>query len=617
MHMAKKTIKLARKGAYDAVLPSTRGGPVFCAHAYPTKISPESIALMIASNTRPGDTVFDGFGGSGTTAVAALLCSCPTDEMKRMAKAMGLAAQWGPREAIVCELSGLGSFIAETLCSRPDPSTFCQRAERILDECERRLGWIYAIEGPDGSDGALRHAVWSDVLRCPSCRREASFWDACVTLRPAHISEVFRCPRCGERAPEADVSRVASETMDDILWRPVRHRKRRMAHVFGKTGKRMWGRVPLPSDLELLKRIQEAEISPAFPVMEMMGRGGMAWGDLYRSGYHAGITHVHHFYTRRNLLALSSINALVQNEPPAVRNILAFWLSSYNASHSTLMTRIVVKKNQRDFVVTGNQPGVLYISGLPVEKNVFLGLRRKIGVIGRAFAALQNTQGRAVVNRSSSLHTNIRSGSVDYIFTDPPFGGNIPYSEANFISEAWLGRVTETADEAIISPAQKKGLAEYGDMLTRAFGEMYRILKPTGKVSVVFHSTQAAVWEAMVNAFRSSGFALETSNVLDKQQGSFKQVTTENAAKGDPLLLLRKGRAQTPGNGDGPLGVMLSVVRRAFDEGGAEERCVKRLYSRFVNQYLSADTTPPWGATVFYRELRQRFMRHGKLTLQD
>ena len=57
---------------YERALPAKRTGPLYGAFPYPTKISPDAIALYIASHTKPGDTVFDGFAGSGTTGVAAL-----------------------------------------------------------------------------------------------------------------------------------------------------------------------------------------------------------------------------------------------------------------------------------------------------------------------------------------------------------------------------------------------------------------------------------------------------------------------------------------------------------------------------------------------------------------
>ncbi|MBM4028351.1 MAG: site-specific DNA-methyltransferase, partial [Planctomycetes bacterium] len=59
---------------YERAMPATRGGSLFNAFPYPTKISPEAIALFIAAHTAPGATVLDGFGGSGSTGLAAILC---------------------------------------------------------------------------------------------------------------------------------------------------------------------------------------------------------------------------------------------------------------------------------------------------------------------------------------------------------------------------------------------------------------------------------------------------------------------------------------------------------------------------------------------------------------
>lgn len=52
---------------YSTPLPSTRTGPLYNAFSYPTKISPEVIAVFIAAHTKPGATVLDAFAGSGTT----------------------------------------------------------------------------------------------------------------------------------------------------------------------------------------------------------------------------------------------------------------------------------------------------------------------------------------------------------------------------------------------------------------------------------------------------------------------------------------------------------------------------------------------------------------------
>lgn len=616
MNMARTTATTRRsQSIYGAPLPASRRGALFNAHAYSTKIAPEAAALMIASHTKPGATVFDGFGGSCTTAMGTLLCSRPTSEMIATAKRLRLPVTWGARHAVVYELSGLGSFLGETLCSRPSPEGFRRAAESILRQCESEYGWMYQVRDDRNQEGEIRYTIWSECVRCHHCRAETPLWEGSVRLDPAEISTDFRCRRCGQVEKLNGHHRATAKRFDDILGEEFTSRKRILARVYGSTGSRSWSREPLSSDRDLLERIQATRVPDAFPVIGMMGKGGVNWGDLYRSGYHEGITHAHHFYSRRNLIALASVNRLIAGAPRAQRAILSLWLSSYNVSHSTLMTRVVAKRGQRDLVTTSNQPGVLYLSGLPVEKNVFDGLRRKIKTIVNALECLADTEGTVTIRQGSCTSTHLADKSIDYVFTDPPFGGNIPYSEANFLSEAWLGRFTETAQEAIISPAQGKGLREYEHLMAAAFHELHRIMKPAAKATVVFHSTQRSVWNALVAAFRAGGFSVEASSVLDKTQGSFKQVTTPNAVKGDSLILLRKGEITKRENGHDVKTVIRGLVAKALRGRDPEEQSNQRLYSRFIKKYIDEHAEPPLGATAFFKELEQHFVRDGELTL--
>src|ERR1700683_1974876 len=95
---------VALDGLYKAPLPASRTGALYSAFPYPTKISPEAIALFIAAHTEPGETIFDGFAGSGTTALAALLCENPPEELRAKAKSLGLKVTWGARNAVLYEL---------------------------------------------------------------------------------------------------------------------------------------------------------------------------------------------------------------------------------------------------------------------------------------------------------------------------------------------------------------------------------------------------------------------------------------------------------------------------------------------------------------------------------
>ena len=182
---------------YSQPLPSNRKGALYNAFPYPTKISPEAIAIYIACHTEVGDNVIDPFAGSGTTGLATLLCDTPTEEMISQAEKMGVKPKWGKRNATLIELSTLGATVAEAMCNPPESKSFRQAAFQIISEVKDELDGIYSIRDSDGNLGYIRYVVWSDVLCCPSCNSTASFWNAAVNQSPLSIEDHFKCPSCG------------------------------------------------------------------------------------------------------------------------------------------------------------------------------------------------------------------------------------------------------------------------------------------------------------------------------------------------------------------------------------------------------------------------------------
>ena len=45
---------------------------------------------------------------------------------------------------------------------------------------------------------------------------------------------------------------------------------------------------------------------------------------------------------------------------------------------------------------------------------------------------------------------------VDYIFTDPPYGEAIQYSELSYVYNAWIENDYDIDEEVIINPCQNK-----------------------------------------------------------------------------------------------------------------------------------------------------------------
>jgi 16S rRNA G966 N2-methylase RsmD/DNA-directed RNA polymerase subunit RPC12/RpoP len=611
MNQPSKNVKSGGRGAvldilYKTPLASERTGALYSAFPYPTKISPESIALFIAAHTKPGDTVFDGFAGSGTTGLAALLCENPPAELRAKAKRLGLNVKWGARNAILYELSALGAFVGRTLTAPPKPSEFKKAAEAILAETEKHFGWLYAAHDTAGKYGRIRHMVWSDQFLCSACKRSVTLWDAAVSFSPARIASDFRCPHCKHKAPIKEARRTTERQYDDLIQQNRTFRTRRPAFVYGKTANKTWARPAQRSDLELIKKIERE------PIPDCVPRTAIPWGDLHRTGYHEGISHLHHFYTRRNLIAFGHLWERANEYEGALRNALRFWLLSYNASHSTIMTRVVAKAGQNDLVVTSAQNGVLYVSGLPVEKNVFAGVRRKLETVTKAFETVYGRKAHVSIRQKSSCKLDLLDESIDYAFIDPPFGGNIPYAEVNFINEAWLGDFTDTTDEVIVSKHQTKSIKSYEDLMTQALQELHRVLKASAQTTMVFHSASSDIWNALQNAYRRAGYGVQRASVLDKTQASFKQVTAEGAVRGDAVLLLVKQAVNSKRSTKTVWEIAAKLQQEAGSAMDPTERTPQRLYSRLVTHFLTRDQPVPLDADAFYAWYagRQESNRH-------
>lgn len=577
---------------YEMPLPSTRTGPLYNVFSYPTKISPEAIAVFIATHTNPGDTVLDAFGGSGTTGLAAMLCDRPTEAMHKMAVEMGVVPQWGPRSACLFEIGKLGSFVAKTLCSPPDPDIFAEAVEKLCDQAQKKIGEIYATKDPSGRDGMIRHSIWSDVLVCPGCEYESPYWDAAVRCSPLSMSDTFSCPSC-KNTIKIDACARAFETVPDSFGGEVERKKRVLVRVYGQTGKAKWQRVPTKEDMDTVEKVERIDLPASAP------NEYLVWGDLHRAGYHKGINKLHHFYTRRNFLAVATMWELAEKFPDDTRDALKLLILSYNSSHSTLMARVVVKKGQKDLVLTGSQSGVLYISGLPVEKNVIAGVARKAKVFKAAFTLIRGSASKVLVHNASSEKIDLADASVDYVFTDPPFGDYIPYAEINQINEIWLGETTDRSKEIIVSEAQKKGVDSYGKMMGSVFREIARVLKPEGMATVVFHSAHSEIWRALTRAYGGAGLSVKATSVLDKIQASFKQVVSEVSVKGDPLLLLSKNASQSQAK---------RSCREIADEIvlGSNLDDPQMLYSRFLGRCLETGIHIEIDAREFYALAREK-----------
>jgi hypothetical protein len=176
------------------------------------------------------------------------------------------------------------------------------------------------------------------------------------------------------------------------------------------------------------------------------------------------------------------------------------------------------------------------------EANVFVTFERKAAsILDHIETTSKNYTGRRVVVCNSATDLSyLPDESIDFIFTDPPFGANINYSEMNILWESWLGEFTDSTEEAIINHFQDKGLAEYEKLMTRSLSECFRVLRQGHWMLLVFMNSSGEVWNALKNAIQRAGFVMERIDIFDKQHGTFKHFVSDNTAGCDLVLHCRK-----------------------------------------------------------------------------
>lgn len=116
--------------------------------------------------------------------------------------------------------------------------------------------------------------------------------------------------------------------------------------------------------------------------------------------------------------------------------------------------------------------------------------------------------------------------SVDYIYTDPPYGARIPYLDLSVMWNAWLGLPLSKKDyrlEAIEGGEQNKTKEEYADLIAQSIREMYRVLKYDRWMSFVFNHKDPAYWHVIVNTAEAAGFEYAGAVEQASGQASFKK----------------------------------------------------------------------------------------------
>jgi len=471
---------------------------VYDAHTYHTKVPPKAIVQLIEHYTEPGALILDPFCGSGMTGVAALRTG---------------------RHPILVDLSPAATFIAMNFLTPTDSHRYMDAVDRILASLSDEELHLYGTHCRSCQKLVpAEYMVWSYGLICPFCSKEFLLWDVArderKNVRESRIKKEFDCPYCGKHLYKRKLQRTKIYPVQ-VGYRCCNSQLQESKAI------------PSQYDLDLLNAIDRADI----PEELWYPKAGFRDGVNTRQAIGHGLTSVDSLYTKRNLWAVARLWNIACRWPDEdIATKLMFTVTS-------LYQRVTRLSEFRFWGGSGNIANY----NVPMifnEQNVFKVFHRKAKTICNYLetCALNRDIPFCISTQSATNLSSIPDNSIDYVFTDPPFGGNINYSEMNYLWEAWLGVFTDTENEAIVNSVLGKTLSDYRELLTGALMEISRVLKTGRWLTLAFHNSSSKVWGAIQAALSDNGFNIAKVQTLDKRHGTFKQFVSENAVGYDLLL---------------------------------------------------------------------------------
>lgn len=582
-------------------------------HSYHTKVPHTAILRYLGHYTNPGDIVLDAFCGTGMTGYA---CSRMENEDKDVKikienefKAIGSSINWGNRHAINSDLSPIATFIASVFNSKFDLDLFVDNSRKVISNIKNKIGFMFESNG-----NSINYICYSDFVICTNCAEESSFFELAYD-KSQQLKANLECPFCHGKIDKKKLEKSYEHIFDKGLGTTRIVRKFRPILVNENTIKgrviRKWNN----TDIEREKKF--SEISLAKNYSKILDEG-VNWGDTWRAGVHRGFEYVTDFYDQSILVFIETYLNEIKGLPNERQ--LMFLLTAV-LPKLTKLNRFMPQHGSRALV--GPMAGTLYVPSMYVINNPIDQLEFQLKKIVKGI----QTKNNQVVSTNSATALTINDNSIDYIFTDPPFGANIMYSELNFLPEFWLGIKTNNKCEAIESKAQNKSLFEYQELMLESFKEYYRVLKEEKWMTVVFSNTSASVWNTIQYSITRAGFIISSVFALNKGKGGLQALIGPTAVNQDLVISCYKPNSKFSikdvSNEKAPFSVWDFIeshlnhlpvhLLKNNSTSSIVERNPRILFDRLIAFYVQSGLPVPIDAIKFQEGLRERFIERDEM----
>lgn len=249
-----------------------------------------------------------------------------------------------------------------------------------------------------------------------------------------------------------------------------------------------------------------------------------------------GIRTVGDMFTTRNLKAIELLQKSISEfESPAKEHLLIC------LNNSILHVSKLKGEGIRPLGVNS-----YWIPSDSIEENLWWRFLERAQNFRKSLAALNNMKEKqkfslpTILNESSLSMNGLNDSSIDYIFTDPPYGETIQYSELSFIWNTFLDKEYQVLEELIVNSVQGKSADSYLKLASSSLEECFRVLKPGKHMTIAFQSKDIRLWVGLSVILAEVGFELVAIEIAAPKGNPFTANWSSKSPKNDFYITVQK-----------------------------------------------------------------------------
>ncbi len=144
---------------------------------------------------------------------------------------------------------------------------------------------------------------------------------------------------------------------------------------------------------------------------------------------------------------------------------------------------------------------------------------------------LNGTCRRVAIHCTDAAETELAEDSLDAVFTDPPYFGNVQYGELMDFCYVWLRRLADKGAEGFDRPStrspaeltgnttQSRDLQHFTEGLAKVYSRMARALKPGAPLAFTYHHNKLEAYCAVGVALLDAGLTCSASLPCPAEMG--------------------------------------------------------------------------------------------------